>query len=147
QATYVRDQYPEAEIHMFYIDVRSPGRLEDFYTKRQEDEKLFFHRGKVAKIVESGSKLTVKAENTLTNEMQEVTVDMAVLATGMVPSVSNGDIPADLTKDEFGFIVPGVDPKSGIIAAGTATRPLEVSGSIQDATGAAVEVLKAMARR
>ncbi|MCP4724046.1 MAG: CoB--CoM heterodisulfide reductase iron-sulfur subunit A family protein, partial [bacterium] len=47
QATYVRDQYPEAEIHMFYIDVRSPGRLEDFYTKRQEDEKLFFHRGKV----------------------------------------------------------------------------------------------------
>jgi quinone-modifying oxidoreductase subunit QmoA len=79
--------------------------------------------------------------------MQEVSVDMAVLATGMVPSVSNGEIPIDVTKDEFGFMVPGVDPKSGIIAAGTATRPLEVSASIQDATGAAVEVLKAMARR
>jgi quinone-modifying oxidoreductase subunit QmoA len=44
QATYVREQYPDAEVHMFYIDVRSPGRLEDFYVDRQEDEKMHFHQ-------------------------------------------------------------------------------------------------------
>ena len=52
QATYVRERYPDAEIHLFYIDVRAPGRMEDFYTKVQEDEKFFFHRGKVGKITE-----------------------------------------------------------------------------------------------
>ncbi|UCC44772.1 MAG: CoB--CoM heterodisulfide reductase iron-sulfur subunit A family protein, partial [Candidatus Zixiibacteriota bacterium] len=31
QARYIRAQYPDAEIHLFYIDVRSPGRMEDFY--------------------------------------------------------------------------------------------------------------------
>ncbi|UCD17629.1 MAG: CoB--CoM heterodisulfide reductase iron-sulfur subunit A family protein, partial [Candidatus Zixiibacteriota bacterium] len=44
QATYIRERYPDAEIHMFYIDVRSPGRLEDFYVRQQGDEKFFFHR-------------------------------------------------------------------------------------------------------
>ncbi len=52
QATYVRERYPDAEVHMFYIDVRAPGRMEDFYTKVKDDEKFFFHRGKVAKITE-----------------------------------------------------------------------------------------------
>jgi two-component system nitrogen regulation response regulator NtrX len=30
QAKYVRTQYPEAKLFMFYIDVRTPGRMEDF---------------------------------------------------------------------------------------------------------------------
>jgi len=77
QAAYVREQYPDADIHLFYIDVRSPGRLEDFYTKMQQDDKMIFHRGKVAKIVETGdSMLTVTAENTLTGALTETTVDL-----------------------------------------------------------------------
>jgi len=31
QATYVRAQYPDIPIYMFYIDVRANGRYEDFY--------------------------------------------------------------------------------------------------------------------
>ena len=72
QATYVREQYPDAEIHIFYIDVRSPGRMEDFYTKVQEDEKFIFHRGKVGKITESSNNsLILEAENTLTGEIEQ----------------------------------------------------------------------------
>jgi quinone-modifying oxidoreductase subunit QmoA len=147
QATYIRSQYPEAEVHMFYIDVRSPGRLEDFYTKVQEDEKFFFHRGKVAKIEENpeNRNLILHAENTLTGEITKTEVDLAVLATGMVPNSVDNPPPLDTLLDEFGFIVQDAD--NGVIGAGTAVRPLEVSATIQDATGAALKAINAGVRR
>ncbi|MFC1520973.1 NAD(P)-binding protein [Elusimicrobiota bacterium] len=139
QATYIRERYPEAEIHIFYIDVRSPGRMEDFYMKAQEDTKLFFHRGKVGKITETASKnLILEAENTLTGEIAKTEVDMAVLATGMVPNTLDEPPLIDTQRDEYGFIV--ADSK-GVIGAGTSVRPLDVSTSIQDATGAALKAM------
>jgi quinone-modifying oxidoreductase subunit QmoA len=141
QATYIRERYPEAEIHLFYIDVRSPGRMEDFYTKVQQDDKFFFHRGKVGKISEipESKNLILEAENTLTGEIQKVEVEMAVLATGMVPSISDSKPPMDLDYDDFGFIVS--DMEKGIIGAGSSQRPFDVAASIQDATGAALKAL------
>jgi quinone-modifying oxidoreductase subunit QmoA len=146
QATYIRENYPDAEVHMFYIDVRSPGRLEDFYTKMQTDEKLFFHRGKVAKIEEvpGNQNLILHAENTLTGEMTKIEVDMAILATGMVPNTADNPPPLDTKLDDYGFIAPGT---SGVVGAGTANRPLEVSGSVQDATGAALRAINIGTRR
>jgi quinone-modifying oxidoreductase, subunit QmoA len=33
-ATYIREQYPDAKVYIFYIDIRSPGdRYEKFYSK------------------------------------------------------------------------------------------------------------------
>jgi quinone-modifying oxidoreductase subunit QmoA len=146
QATYVRERYPDAEIHLFYIDVRAPGRLEDFYTKVQEDEKFFFHRGKVGRITEgSNSNVILEAENTLTGQITKMEVDLAVLATGMVPNTAEQPPPLDTALDEFGFIAPGAD--TGIIGAGVATRPVDVSLAVQDATGAAMRALNAGGRR
>ena len=147
QATYVRTQYPEADVDMFYIDVRSPGRLEDFYTKVQEDQKFHFHRGKVAKIEENpvNQNLILHAENTLTGEITKTEVDMAVLAIGMVPNTAEAAPPLETPLDEFGFIVS--DTGKGIVGAGTAIRPMEVAASIQDATGAALKALNIGTRR
>ena len=147
QATYIRERYPEAEIHMFYIDVRSPGRMEDFYTKVQQDEKFFFHRGKVAKISEvPGTKnLILEAENTLTGEMTKTEVEMAVLATGMVPNSVDNPPPLDTPLDDYGFIVN--DTGVGVIGAGVAVRPADVANSLQDATGAALKAVTIEARR
>ncbi|MFZ5979086.1 MAG: NAD(P)-binding protein [Candidatus Zixiibacteriota bacterium] len=147
QATYVRTQYPEADIHVFYIDVRSPGRLEDFYVKLQGDEKIHFHRGKVAKITENAENKNVilEAENTLTGEIVKTEVEMAVLATGMVPNSVDTPPPLDTPLDENGFIVP--DAIQGCIGAGVAVRPMDVSNSIQEATGAALRAVNIEARR
>lgn len=147
QATYVREQYPEAEVHMFYIDVRSPGRFEDFYVKMQADEKFVFHRGKVGKITEdpASGNVVLEAENTMTGEVTKTEVDMAVLATGMVPNTADTPPPVDMLLDEFGFIVP--DSDAGIIGTATAVRPCDVATSIQDATGAAMRALTVEARR
>ena len=147
QATYIRERYPEAEVHMYYIDVRSPGRLEDFYVKMQDDEKFFFHRGKVGSITEDPAtgNVILEAENTLTGQITKQEVDMAVLAVGMVPNAVDSPPPLDTPLDEFGFIVQDAD--AGVVGAGTAIRPLEVSATIQDATGAALKAITLEARR
>jgi quinone-modifying oxidoreductase subunit QmoA len=73
QATYVREQYPDAEIYIFYIDIRATDRLEAFYTKVKEDEKIRFFKGKVAKITEddAGKGLLLRVEDTTTDELKE----------------------------------------------------------------------------
>ena len=137
----MREQYPDADVHLFYIDVRSPGRWEDFYVKRQADENFHFHRGKVARITEvpGTGNVILEAENTLTGEIVKTEVEMAVLATGMVPNTVDTPPPLDTVLDDFGFIVP--DGENGIISAGVATRPMDVSGSVQDSTGAALKAI------
>jgi heterodisulfide reductase subunit A-like polyferredoxin len=120
--------------------------MEDFYTKVQDDEKFFFHRGKVAKITEgSSNNVVLEAENTLTGQITKMEVDLAVLATGMVPNTAQEPPPLDTALDEFGFIAP--DGASGVIGAGVANRPVDVVTSVQDATGAALKALTAGARR
>jgi quinone-modifying oxidoreductase subunit QmoA len=139
-ATYIRERYPDAEIHLFYIDVRAPGRMEDFYTKAQEDEKLFFHRGKVGKITEgSDGNVVLEAENTLTGNITRMEVDMAVLATGMVPNTAAEPPPLDTARDEFGFLAP--TPNGGVIGAGVAVRPVDVATAVQDGTSAALKAV------
>ena len=147
QATYIREQYPEAEVHMFYIDVRSPGRWEDFYVARQGDEKIHFHRGKVARITEvsDSGNVILEAENTLTGEMTRTEVDMAVLATGMVPNNVDKMPPLDTILDDFGFVAP--DGDNGLVAVGVAARPIDVSGSVQEGTGAALKAVNIARRR
>ena len=88
QARYVREQYPDAQIYIFYIDIRAPGRLEDFYAAMQKDEKLQLIKGKVAKITEDAASgdLVVEAEDTLSGERVSQKVDLVVLATGIVPA-------------------------------------------------------------
>ncbi|MFH1124696.1 MAG: NAD(P)-binding protein, partial [Pseudomonadota bacterium] len=51
-ATYVRKQHPDAQIYIFFIDIRATDRLEDFYSKVKQDEKIQFFKGKVAKITQ-----------------------------------------------------------------------------------------------
>ena len=141
QATYVRENYPDAEIHICYIDVRSPGRMEDFYTKVQADDKIHFHRGKAAEITEGADgKVKVVAENTLAGDIRTFEVDMVVLATGMVPNTSIEKPPVDVPMDEYGFMLSIAE--GGIFGAGTVIRPVDVAACVQDATGAAMKALQ-----
>jgi quinone-modifying oxidoreductase, subunit QmoA len=91
EATYVRDQYPDAKIYIFFIDIRATDRLEDFYVKVKKDENLHFFKGKVAKITQdaSGKGLVLRVEDTTSEALQEITVDLVVLATGMQPNTSD----------------------------------------------------------
>jgi quinone-modifying oxidoreductase subunit QmoA len=143
QTRYVREQYPDAQIYVFYIDIRAPGRLEDFYAATQEDDKLSLIKGKVAKVSEDAAtgSLEVEAEDTLSGEPIKQAVDMVVLATGMVPA-DRGEIevPGGFQTDESGFLA-SEQAQAGLLAAGCAKRPTDVATCVRDATGAALKAL------
>ena len=143
QATYVRSQYPDADIYIFYIDIRATGRFEDFYAKVQTDTKISFIKGKVAKITEDAATkdLTVVAEDILSGQKIHKTVNMVVLASGMVPNGIKAEMPADIVYDEFGFIVPDLQ-SPGIYTTGCAKKPADVASCIQDATGTALKAIQ-----
>ena len=143
QARYVRAQYPDAEISVFYIDIRAPGRLEDFYATSQEDPKLHLIKGKVARVTEDAAshRLEVEAEDTLSGEPIRRQADLVVLATGMVPALgSDGGVEGGLKTDGFGFLVD--EPAPGMVAVGCAKRPTDVATCVRDATGAALQALQ-----
>jgi quinone-modifying oxidoreductase subunit QmoA len=145
QANYVRTQYPDTDITIFYIDRRVPGRLEDFLQKLGEDEKTKFNKGKVAKVEEdpaTGS-LKVTAEDMVGGNRMEQKFDLVVLATGIVPQT--GGLPSGFQPDEFQFINNGSE-KPGLYAAGCVRRPGEVSTALQDATGAALKAFQCAVR-
>jgi len=145
QARYVREQYPDAQIFIFYIDVRSPGRLEDFYAATQKDEKLRLIKGKVAKITEDapGGDLVVEAEDTLSGDRVLQQVGLVVLATGIVPAKAavRIELDGDLQRDEHGFFISD-QPLAGLLGAGCAKRPVDVAACVRDATGVALKALQ-----
>jgi quinone-modifying oxidoreductase subunit QmoA len=136
QVRYVREQYPDARIYVFYIDIRAPGRLEDFYQATEADDKLTLIKGKVAKVTEDAAGgLEVEAENALTGEMVRQQVDLVVLATGLVPAdAGQFGVDGGLATDEHGFLLDE-QPRGGLFAAGCAKRPVEVGACVRDATG------------
>jgi len=145
QVRYVREQYPDARIFVFYIDIRAPGRLEDFYASLQEDEKLQLIKGKVAKITEDAASgdLVVEAEDILNGGLLREKVGLVVLATGMVPSDApvQMELGEDLQRDEHGFLTSD-QPLAGMLSAGCAKRPVDVASCVRDATGAALKALQ-----
>lgn len=140
QARYVREQYPDADIYVFYIDIRAPGRLEDFYAASQKDEKLKLIKGKVAKVTPENGGLAVEAEDTLSGDMVRQQVDLVVLATGMIPNGKGATEVEGLSTDAFGFLTD--TSESGMLPVGCAKRPVDVAACVRDATGAAVKTLR-----
>lgn len=147
-ATYIREQYPDAEITIYYIDLRTPGyKYEKFYNQLKEDEKVTFVKGKVAEVSEAADgNITVVAEDAVTGEKKKQTVDMLVLATGMAPTLADNKPQADLNFNAEGFIVNDYQ-KGGMFGAGCANKPADVVSSNQNATGMALKAIQSLVRR
>jgi len=135
QALYVKEQIPEAEVTIYYIDLRTPGRNEELLTRMKGTEGVRLVKGKVGK-VEQGSdgELMLRLEDVDSGALEEVRADLVVLATGMVPNVGP-ELPFALRTDEDGFALD--DLPAGLTVAGVARRPQDVASSVRDATGAA----------
>jgi quinone-modifying oxidoreductase subunit QmoA len=145
QATYVKDQLPDAEVTMYYIDRRTPGRNEDVLLKVSEIEGVNLVKGKVGKIEQNGGSLKLHVEDVANDKLIEAEADLVVLATGMKPAAADQDLAIFSRKDEDGFVLD--DLESGVTVAGVARRPEDVASSVRDATGAAARALIAAGRR
>jgi quinone-modifying oxidoreductase subunit QmoA len=135
QAHYVKEQLPEAEVTIYYIDRRAPGRNEELLKQMTETEGVRLVKGKVGKVEQgAGGDLVLKLEDIEAGTLEETSADLVVLATGMVPNVGP-ELPFSLKTDEDGFALD--DLPTGVTVAGVARRPQDVAASVRDATGAA----------
>jgi quinone-modifying oxidoreductase, subunit QmoA len=147
QARYVRESDPDAKVTIFYIDIRTLGRLDKFYNELLEDEAISFVKGKVAAIDEDPDtgELILDVEDTIAGQKPNPRFDMVVLAVGVVPSTVDMPIPFDLKYDEYGFL-DGATNVDGVYAAGCASHPCDVAETTKEATAAALKAIQCLKR-
>ncbi|MDA8132023.1 MAG: CoB--CoM heterodisulfide reductase iron-sulfur subunit A family protein [Elusimicrobia bacterium] len=146
QAFYLREQYEDSKVQIFYIDLRTPGRYEKFLKRAEADENITFMKGKVAQVSEDPATgdVTVTVEDILGGGKKHFTFDMVVLATGMEPVLKQAAGPQAALTEE-GFAAAALQ-KPGIFSAGVAKSPVDVVTSIQDASGVALKAIQAIVR-
>ena len=136
-ARYVRAQHPDAEIFIYYIDRRAAGRQETFLVETEQDAKVYFVPGKVARVsVDAGSPV-LEVEDTSKGSKLKHKVDLVVLAAGMVPTQTN----VGLATDRHGFLFRE-QPSKGQLTAGCARGPMDVATAVRDATSAVLHALE-----
>jgi heterodisulfide reductase subunit A len=148
QALLIKEKIPDADVLIFYTDMRAFGKgYEEFY-KRAQSEGIRFIRGRVAEIVEdSESKnLIIHAEDTLLGVAVEAEVDLAVLSVGLIPREDLKTISTmlNLSRGPDGFLKeahPKLRPVDslvdGVFLAGTVQGPKDIPDSIAQAGAAA----------
>ncbi len=145
QALYVKRQLPDAEVTIFYIDRRAPGRNEDVLLEVAATDGVRLVKGKVGSVTTHNGHLALKVEDVESGRMLEDTADLVVLATGMVPNGLD-EAPALRTRiDEDGFQLDDIGAR--VVVAGVARRPEDVASVTRDATGAAARAWTAAGRR
>ncbi len=142
QSTYVTEKYgDDAQVTIYYIDIRSIDRLEDFYRKIQDNPSVKFVKSKVARIDENklNGNPVCRGVDTEGYHRYDQEHDLVVLAVGMEPSVD--EFPMDVVVNRDGFIE--LDEKNGgIFAAGAASDALDVNRAVQSATAAALRAIQ-----
>jgi heterodisulfide reductase subunit A len=142
----------DTEIYNFYIDMRCFGKgYEEFY-KRVQAEGVRMIRGKAGSITEGKDGiLTVKGEDTLSNRLIEINVDMVILCTAMEARPDASDvmrkfgigIGADgFFQEEHPKLAPVSTPTSGVFLAGACQGPKDIPDTVAQAKGAAGECLQ-----
>lgn len=153
QACEMKEQYPDADIYCFYMDLRMFGRhYEDLYLKAQKDYGVRFVRGRVSEVAEGIDKrLIVKAEDTLSGKPIQVSLDLLVLMSGM----RNCDTGASAARmisvetDDDGFFAykdsvysTQESSREGVFYAGACTGPKTLPETFNEARAAAITIDK-----
>lgn len=147
-STYVRERYgDDADVTIYYIDIRVIDRFEDFYRKVQNDPSVKFVKSKVASIEEDKATGNPVCHGVDTEGYHRYANahDLVVLAIGMEPSVDKDSFPVEVVVNQDGFIELD-EANGGIFAAGCASDALDVNRSVQNATAAALRAVQVVNR-
>ncbi|NLC10758.1 MAG: CoB--CoM heterodisulfide reductase iron-sulfur subunit A family protein [Firmicutes bacterium] len=149
-AHLVKEKIPEANVRVYYMDVRAFGKgFEEFYD-RVRREGVRYIRGNPSEAFKRGDKLVIKAEDTLTAKTLEDEVDLVVLSVGLEPRKDAREI-IDLLRlsqsaDKFYLeahpkLAPVDTATDGVYLAGCAQGPKDIPDTVAQAKGAASSAL------
>ncbi|GFK92200.1 NAD(P)H-quinone oxidoreductase subunit I, chloroplastic [Fundidesulfovibrio magnetotacticus] len=151
QAILTKDHIPDSQSTVFYMDIRSPGKLYDEFTRRaMEEYGARYVRGRVAMITPKGRKLLVRGADTLLGTQVEVEADLVVLAVGAEAAKGSPHLAEKLriSYDKYGFFMeshPKLRPvetnTAGVYLAGCAQGPKDIPSSVGQGSAAASKVL------
>lgn len=152
QACEIKQEFPDAQVYCFYMDLRMFGRgYEDMYLSAQKDYGVRFIRGRVSEVAENIDKqLIVKAEDTLSGKPIKVTLDLLVLMSGMQNCAEGAATASQLgihNSPQDGFFETDATPlqlqnstRPGIFFAGACTGPKTLPDSLNEASSAALAI-------
>lgn len=150
QAHLIHDRFPQAQVTVFYMDVRAFGKgFEEFYDLVRS-EGIIYRRGNPSEIIRRNGRVVVRAEDTLLNKLVEVEADQVVLAVGMLPHPEAKRIAQllKLSRSEDNFFMeahPKLRPvetaTAGVFLAGCCQGPKDIAESLTHARAAASSAL------
>ena len=150
-AMLIREKYPDTEVFVFYIDVRTPGKLfDEFYRRAVEEYGVHYIKGMVGKVSPEGDKLMVQASDLIDNKQLHIAADMVVLAAAIEPDKSARPLATMLTAsmDTNDFFTeahpklrPVESPTAGIFLSGACQGPKDIPETVAQAGAAASKVI------
>lgn len=150
-AILYKHRVPDGQVYSFYMDVRAGGKgYEEFVTRAMEEERMLYVRGRVSKVFARDGKLVVWGADTLSGHKVEVTADLVVIATAIVPSEGSRRLAELLSieTDEHGFyqaadgeLSPVESGVPGVFLAGVGLGPQDIPETVAQASGAAAKAL------
>ncbi|MBE6688829.1 MAG: CoB--CoM heterodisulfide reductase iron-sulfur subunit A family protein [Ruminococcaceae bacterium] len=155
-AMLTRDKYPDTDVYVFYIDVRTPGKnFDEFYRRAVEEYGVHYIKGMVGKVAPEGDKLIVKASDLIDNKQLTIAADLVVLAAAIEPDKSARPLATMLTAsmDTNDFFTeahpklrPVESPTAGVFLSGTCQGPKDIPETVAQAGAAASKVIGLLAK-
>ena len=151
-AILTRDHYPDTNCYVFYIDVRTPGKLfDEFYRRAVEQYGVHYIKGMVGKVTPlSDGTLDVQGSDLILNKQVHIKADMVVLAASIEADKSARPLATMLTTsmDNNDFFLeahaklrPVESPTAGIFLAGCCQGPKDIPETVAQSSGAAAKAI------
>lgn len=150
-AMLTRDKYPDTEVYVFYIDVRTPGKnFDEFYRRAVEEYGVHYIKGMVGKVSPEGKKLKVQASDLIAGKQLHIDADLVVLAASIEPDKSARPLATMLTAsmDTNDFFTeahpklrPVESPTAGVYLSGCCQGPKDIPETVAQAGAAASKVI------
>ena len=150
-AMLTKDHYPDTDIYVFYIDVRTPGKnFDEFYRRAVEQYGVHYIKGAVGKVTPENGKLKVQASDLIMNRQLHIDADMVVLAAAIEPSHSARHLATLLTAsmDTNDFFTeahpklrPVESPTAGVFLSGVCQGPKDIPETVAQAGAAASKAI------
>jgi len=146
EAILAREHIPDVRSYIFYTDLRASGKgFREYIDRAQREYGVEYIRSRVAQIEEDEEgRLVFHYEDTSTSRPQQMRVDLAVLATSLVPGPGVAALSGvlDLELDEYGFFrtspfSPTDTTREGVFTCGCCRGPADIPQSVAQASGAA----------
>lgn len=158
QAALIKKENPEADIRIYYNDIRAVGKnCEEFYNRTREDYGVRFIKSNISSVLKSDTKdkLILRGEDVIDSSIFEHESELVVLAVGIEPARGTDELSKilNISQDPYGFLLekhlkvrPSETSVAGIFLAGVIQGPKDIPNSIAQAESAAAKSIALLSR-